>query len=332
MAGDTKVNPLDDLTEEEIASLEDGETNEGDTDEVGNEGVDGAGGESASDAGDSEGSGDATDGGGKDTPTGDDGADPEDAGTTTKTGTENAGANAGADEGKSATTPAQKEIKIETPVFVSAASEQAVEQIAAIKAQKDMLADKFDDGELSARDYQKKLDTLNEQQRAIEWSVQKAELAAEMSEQGKVNQWMREVETFLNDEDATGGIYQRSQRAMEALDAEVREIGAREENISLPGRKILEMAHEKLSKEFGWSTSAKVEATNPDASEAAEKGKPVKVKHADPVPTLGRMPAAEDNNPGNSKFSALDKLEGEEYEEAFNKLSQSDRNAYLARG
>lgn len=60
--------------------------------------------------------------------------------------------------------------------------------------------------------------------------------------------------------------------------------------------------------------------------------KPKKPKEDRPdLKTLGNIPQAQDEDTGKDPFAALDALEGESYEEALEKLSPAQRDAYLKR-
>lgn len=200
------------------------------------------------------------------------------------------------------------------PVLVATAPDDLDTQIANLAEQKESLVEQFDNGELTAREYQKQLDELAKQEREIERVKFKAELAADMQRQAQANEWAAEVKRFTTEHAQYGNEY-----AWNALDQAVRKIANAPENASLTGRQILEKAHGDLSKAFGWQ-ERKAESA-------------VKVKHAAPPPTLSKMPAAELNDTNGNRFAALDRLMDTDplgYEAALGKMSKADRDAYLA--
>lgn len=205
-----------------------------------------------------------------------------------------------------------------SPVLVANAPDDLDAQLAGLVAQKDALIEQFDNGDLTAKEYQQQVDALAKQEREIERVKFKAELAEDMQRQAQTNEWAAEVKRFTSENKVYGNEY-----AWNALDQAVRKIANTPDNANLSGRQILEKAHEELSGVFGWKQEA---ATSPESS------KP-KIKHAAPPPTLSKMPAAEINDTDGNRYAALDRLMDTDplgYEAALGKMSKAERDAYLA--
>ncbi len=212
------------------------------------------------------------------------------------------------------------------PILVAEAPIDVANRLKEIESKREELIELFDNGDLSTREYHTATNQLNNQELEIKHALFKSELAADIQRQREFNEWMSEVDRFKRDETITGGVYLRSQRALQALDSEVRAVASKPENQHLSGREVLEQAHRTLAEEFGW-----VDGT-PPASKAPSAAAAKKVKHPAPPPTLGRLPAAEMNDNEGGKFAKLDKLKDTDplaYEEACEKLTDAQRAEYL---
>lgn len=216
---------------------------------------------------------------------------------------------------------AANEKKQPPPVLISQAPADAEAKLTEITTKKADLATKFDDGELSAKDYQVAMDALNKEERGIEMAVHEANIATKMQAQQARNTFLQEVQTFTD-----GTLYKQSPLAWEALNAAVKSVGSDPANANLTARQILEKAHADVLKD---------PVLNSAFASAKQPGKaPGKKPAAEIPPTLGRMPSAEHTDTSGDKFASLDRLFERDplaYEEAVGKLSASDREAYLAR-
>lgn len=210
----------------------------------------------------------------------------------------------------------------QAPVMVSQPPADADAKLAEIKTSKKELAGKFDDGELSTAEYTEKMEALNDQQRQIELAVHEANIAAKLNAQQARNTFLQEVRSFTDNT-----LYTESPTAWNALDAAVKKVGADPESASLSGRQILEKAHAEVLKDPLIKLAF-------DARKPGDKKPGDKKPAGDLPPNLGRMPAAESEDTNGDRFSSLDRLFARDpiaYEEAVGKLSQADRDAYLAR-
>lgn len=293
----------DGLTDEERAALAEDEGENTDTGTEG-EGDEGAGDEGA---GDDEGAedGDGSDAGG------------DDAGADDAAGADAAAADA-ADAG---TEQPAVEATQSAPILVVDAPADAAAKLTEISTKKDELFTKFDDGDITAKEYQAGLDTLNKQERDIELDIREAKLAEKMEAQRQANDWKATVDGFI----AKNPRYspEKSQSMYQLLDLEVRRVAGMEEfknrSDAAAGREILAKAHENIAKELGF-----------DAKPAAPKAP---VKKPDAIPSLHGTPAADQSDVSGGKYAVLDRLASNDplaYEEALMKLPDGERNAYLA--
>lgn len=208
------------------------------------------------------------------------------------------------------------------PILDATEPEDAQERLEQIASQKEELVQQFDDGELTAKEYQQQLDALAKQEREIEQEQFKAKLAAEMQEQQARNQWLATVNAFL-DENPT---YRESQLMYRTLDMVVRDLAQQEANAGLSGREILERAHQQIAEQFGLQQ---------DDKPATKVTKKVGRKPIQAPPTLAKVPASDTTEVADTKWDKLDRLAQNDpikYEAELAKMSDAERDAYLAAG
>ena len=299
MGIDTEID--DGLTDEERAALEE---DEGSTDAGNGEGEgDGAGEGAAGEGDDGAGEGEGGDAGNGDDAGAGEGAG-ENAAAAGDSGTEKTGLDTSA------------------PILVVNAPEDAEGKLQEISTKKEELLAKFDDGDITTKEYQAELDALNKQEREVEWGIEKAKLAAEIEAQRQANDWKATVDNFIRENPRFSP--EKSPSMYQLLDIEVRRVAGLDEfkNRTDPaaGREILAKANENIAKDLGF------EAAKP-AGNKTPANKP------NLPPNLANIPAADQNDTQGGKYAVLDRLAGSDpiaYEEALMKLPEADRNAYLA--
>lgn len=232
----------------------------------------------------------------------------------------------GRDDGQPAVDPAGQPEGTQgasAPILVAevpADAEAKLQEIATAKA--DLLT-KFDDGDLTAKEYQSELDKLAKQEREIERAIFKAEIAADAEKQRQVNEWHAAIHRFMD----ANPIYKPdvNPRLYRALDQEIRDLATSKEGEGLTYDQTLRKAHENLAKAFN------LQPAKAEQKPAAAEKKPVPKPEL--PPTLAKVPAADTSETGGNKWAALDRLLSSDpiaYEEALAQLSDSDRAAYLA--
>lgn len=295
-------NDIDDgLTDEERAALaEDEET----TDTAENEGGENA--EEDTGAGDGEPDDDAA------------GADASEAAA------DDADPAADTEAGKAETAEKQEsESPDSAPLLVVEPPADAQARLTEIATKKEDLFTKFDDGDITAKEYQKELDALAKQEREIEWGVEKAKLAGEMEAQRQSYAWKLTVDSFIRENVRYDP--EKSPSMYKLLDLEVRRVAVTDEfkgrTDAAAGREILAKANENLAKDLGFDVKPKVAANKPAGNTP------------EPPPSLHKVPASEINDTSGGKYAVLDRLAGSDpigYEEALMKLSDAERNSYLS--
>lgn len=222
-------------------------------------------------------------------------------------------------------TPAAAQVREHAPVFVAEAPKDSDKHLTEIKTQKSTLADQFDEGDITAKEYQHKLDDLNRQEREIEREIDRARIASDMEEQRKSNSWNDAQSDFLSEHpeynDATRG---------QMFNAVFRTVSQREEFHDLPvtranSLKLLRAAHEAYVVATGGKPA-------PAKEDKDTTGNNTKAKRTELPQTLSHVPASDVNDTNNGKWAALDSLREKDYEAYEEKLfgmSEKDREAYL---
>lgn len=193
----------------------------------------------------------------------------------------------------------------------------AANRIDAIEAQKDELATKFDEGELTATELRAKMKPLEAEERALRESLLKASLSAG----AETAQWRdATVPAFLS----ANAIYKDNELLFNALDSEVRKLqsAALADGKSQYDAAILKAAHDKVT-----AALRKSGLTIPEP-----RRDPAPPKR-DLPPSLAHVPAADPTDVDENEFSALDRLadiDPLKYEAALAKMSDAERERYLA--
>lgn len=226
-----------------------------------------------------------------------------------------AASDAKADDGAAAATEAQPQ---QAPILVAQVPENVDAKLAEITTQKGALLDQFDNGDITAKEYQLQLDALAKQERQIERQQDRAELAASMEQQRLQNDWNATCNRFVE----TNAIYKDNPRLYKALDAEVRELATKPETANWSGQRFLDEAHKNLKAAFGFQDSTPA----PDAKRKAPPQREL-------PPNLAKVPAADVEDTNGGRFAVLDRLANTDpvaYEETLNKMSAAERDAYLS--
>ena len=192
------------------------------------------------------------------------------------------------------------------------------DQIAAAKLAKIKLAEKFDEGEITAVEYAKQTEELNDFQRELENKRFKAQLAAESQQSRELDSWEETCSEFLSAHPEIS----KSKLRYDSFDYAVRLVTGDQANAALTGAQQLEKAYQT------WVTELGIQVDQPAQSGAKPDPRKPKV-----VPNIGSLPAAQANDTDDGKFAYLDRLADSDplkYEATLAKLSDADREAYLA--
>lgn len=192
------------------------------------------------------------------------------------------------------------------------------DQIAAAKLAKIKLAEKFDEGEITAVEYAKQTEELNDFQRELENKRFKAQLAAESQQSRELDSWEETCSDFLSAHPEIS----KSKLRYDSFDYAVRLVTGDQANAALTGAQQLEKAYQT------WVTELGIQVEQPAQSGAKPDPKKPKV-----VPNIGSLPAAQASDTDDGKFAYLDRLAESDplkFEAQLAKLSDADREAYLS--
>lgn len=257
----------------------------------------------------------------------DDGGD--DQGDAGKAGNDNAAEggdadDAGDDDGANGDEPEARHQA--APLFVAEAPADAEAQLQKISEDKAALVEKFDDGELTAKEYQQQLDALSKQERTIERAVDRAQLAADMENQRQANEREQAINGFLAE---VGIPRDQSNLRFLTLDGAVRLVASNEENASLSPREILQKAYDLCIEQGTLQPKATKQGQQPEPQKEPRKPK----KPIDAPKTLANVPAAEISDTDSARFAHISRIKDPDArEQAFAKLSPAEQDAYLAMG
>jgi len=296
------------LTPAERAGLED---DEDDDIEEGDDSDDGQGGE-GNDSDDNDGADDAEGDDDDQQPGRDDGADD---------------ANTGDDAEETPGSQAVPLIKAELPADFDEQMKALDDRKTAIRTEKRALTDKYEDGDITSKEYHDQLDKLDdelsdvgEQRSELKWQKNKSQLAQEANQSQVDARWYATVDVFMADHPEVT----TNQTRIQAYDTIIQRVTAETMKAGRePGLADLKKAYKQWAEDLGIVVEGKpanTETTN----------KPAKNKRNVP-PTLAKVPAAETNDTDDGKYAYLDRLADKDpikYEAEIAKLSPAQWDEY----
>lgn len=204
------------------------------------------------------------------------------------------------------------------PVLVATPPEDAQAKLTDISGKKDALIEQFDNGDITAKEYQKGLDTLGREERQIEMQVHEFNLSQKLEQQRLQNDWVSTCNRFVE----TNTVYKEKPDLYQVLDQEVRFLATQAGTENWSGQKFLDEAHRRVSLLHGIAAAPGAKAVTP-APQANKRELP---------PNLARVPAADVEDTNGGRFAVLDRMANSDplgYEETLAKMPQAERDAYL---
>lgn len=199
-----------------------------------------------------------------------------------------------------------------------------------LKTEKDNLAKAFDEGELSAAEYQAKLNGLYDQERELDRQITKAEVGSEM----RIEHYTKvTVPAFMEkypQYKAEGSVLYR------LLDETVAQLQSEKDVTDPFSPKILEKAHQKIIDDLKAAGVAVGTPKDKDEGKDGDKGKKQLRTTKDPStrqlpPSLAHVPPADRAGEDDNEFSELDRLaesNPERYETALATLEKKNPEAF----
>jgi len=204
---------------------------------------------------------------------------------------------------------------------------------AEIQAKFTELDTKFDDGDITRAEYNTQRDKLNRQIVKHNIDLENDAKSAAREQENDIL-WKKEQMFFLSKKPeyfatkATDAVGKAKANAMfGALNEMVKSFSVSDPHLS--GMQLLIKADKAVKEVFGVKPAEK-KAEEKKADEKKDEGKPP-AKIPD-VKTLGDVPNASSNMDGvDDSFAQIDKLKGEDYENALERMSEKVKDSYLKR-
>jgi len=205
------------------------------------------------------------------------------------------------------------------PLFKADVPADLEAQRTALDTKEDELAAKFDEGELTTKEFNQQIRTINRERTALDRIELKAELAAESTQSRNEESWDEVTAAFFDDYPDI----LKSKGKLAGFNQFVMQETAKTMEAGKPvGRHDLDRAYKLYCADMG------IEPATTEKKPAAKAKVPPAPKNV--PPTLRNVPAAENASTDDGKFAYLDGLNGEEFERALDKLSAADQAAYYA--
>jgi hypothetical protein len=182
------------------------------------------------------------------------------------------------------------------------------QRLAALDQEKAEIVARFDEGELTAREYSDGLEAIADKRSDAEWEKRKAAFAREAHEAAIEGAWNREVDKFMRG--PAKDIAAKGEAALLAFDSYVKRVTGDPANARLSDRAQLQKAHKLFQADFKLSAARSASAYDSGPGSASD--------HA--------MDAHD--------FARLDKLMESDplaYEKAIERMSAAEVDEYLRR-
>lgn len=205
------------------------------------------------------------------------------------------------------------------PYVVELPADHADKVQANKQARKELLT-KYNNGDLDQAEYEAAQERLDDERLELASQKQRADIAAEMSQQAANNAWVSTINTFVAEVAKTDKVdYLNDADKQADLDNFVKALGAKEAN--KPMRWYLEEAHKRVMALHGLTAAA-----------PAKKAETKRAPDLESITqNLAHVAGAGGTDPLEDEFAALDKLEGLDAERALAGLSAEKQRLYLQR-
>lgn len=197
-----------------------------------------------------------------------------------------------------------------------------------IDAREEALAEKFEDGDLTTREYNAQLRQLNKERGDLEWAQRKAELTQESSQSQREQVWYDTVNAFLPDHPLISKnetLWNSFNAVLTRVTGEVQQAGG------WPGQAELEKAYKQWAADLGIDADAAAGDKPTEQKQAGKQPAARQVQKPNVPPTLANVPAAAHEDTDDGKYAHLDRLadsDPEAYETALSKLSPGEWDEY----
>jgi hypothetical protein len=254
-------------------------------------------------------------------------AETEDTSETTETAAEETTAGAAEGEGDAEALAAVAGDQLdEEPEVLQVSDKDFKAERQKLAEAEDSIEDRWAKGELTDEDRRKELRGLREQQTELIREETQAQTIADMNRQAQVRHQTRVLTTLAAESKAAGQLDYSDAKVGAAYDRMLHAVAGDPANEGKNFQQLARLAHDALCAVRGVK-AAPAAAASPAASPAA----PAAGKRTTPaVPTtLRTLPSASTPNTGGDALDALANLKGQEYQDAFNRLSPAQKARML---
>lgn len=218
--------------------------------------------------------------------------------------------------------------------FKAELPENYQERVDALKAKGGELAQKFRDGDITFDEYEAERTALDAERDDLNAARLRVDMYQDMNQQTAAQQWARAIDTFKSDVLKGDGIDYNTDAARGTdLDMFVKALAERADNADKGMRWFLDEAHKRVLALHG-KPEAKPAAAGKPADPAGKPPADVaaarKPDASKQVQTLADVPGGEGAGDVGGEFASLDSLSGDELEAAMAKMTQAQRERYLA--
>lgn len=192
------------------------------------------------------------------------------------------------------------------------------DQVAAVKAESDALAQSFRDGEIDFDEFQVKAQDASERREALTILRAKSEIAGEMEVQTDEQEWASTIDKFFAASAKSGTDYTKDAEKRGDLDTFVKALANNPANNDKSGEWYLAEAHKRVNALHGLA------AGNVDVPPVVTK----RVKQAIPATSLAHVPGGDGPGDLAGEFADTDGLDGEALEKAIAIMTPAQREKY----
>jgi hypothetical protein len=193
-------------------------------------------------------------------------------------------------------------------------------RLSELESEIDALSNKFDEGDLTSKEYREQLNKLQTELREIEKKTLLDQAKSEAAAERAKADWEKAQADFFRQPENKR--FSEDENLLLALNNQVVKL-AKGEMANATGPEILAKARANVAKSFG--------ITETPAAKEDKGGKPARPARPKALPDIGGMPAAAAERPQDGKFAYLDKLSGEALEDAVDKLSKAEQEEWESR-
>lgn len=238
----------------------------------------------------------------------------------------------GADDGGDAEGGYSESAEQEDPAPPAATSRRAyranlpesfAEDVAAVDADSEALAESFKAGDLDFDEYRAEMSKLDTRRDALASVKLKAEISTEMEQQSAEQQWQDAINALVKRAATEDKIdYVKDASKQQDLDTFVKVLAANQANANRPMDWFLAEAHKRVKALHGIQTAAPVPGGKPSPRRPSLSALPK---------TLAHVPGGDGPGDVGDEFATIDALDGIELEDALARMTPAQRDKY-ARG